>query len=311
MGTLAVGTEMFMLWIGVVLCVLSLVFFVFTLKQRRKMRHEMEMVLQELDDAISQKGLTPIYDESLDSAIAERLNKIVRMMDRTKDQTKEEISSVRALISNISHQIKTPLTNIMLYTDILKENLTDEKDQEIVCKVMAQTEKLDFFMRQLVKCSYAEIEMLHLFPEKSPVDGLLKQVCQTTELAALKKHILIECQHTGLSAVFDRKWTAEGIGNILDNAIKYSPMYSHIQIEVISYESFVCIQIVDEGTGIREEEQGLVFQRFYRSEDVKGEEGLGIGLYLAREIIFREGGYIKIESSKDRGTAFRVFLPRY
>ncbi len=275
------------------------------------MRHEMEVILQKLDDALSQKEPNLTYDESLDSAITERLAKIVRMMDRTRQQTKEEISSVRALISNISHQIKTPLANIMLYTDILKENLTEEKDKELVCKVIAQTEKLNFFMQQLVKCSYAEIEMLRLSPEISPVDKLLKQVCQVVELAALKKHILIERQHTELFAMFDMKWTVEGIGNILENAIKYSPVHSHIHVNVMSYESFVCIEIVDEGIGIREEEQGLVFQRFYRSEEVKDQEGLGIGLYLAREIIFREGGYIKIESLKDRGTKFRVFLPRH
>ncbi len=247
----------------------------------------------------------------MDSAIAERLGKIVRMMDRTRKQTDEEISSVRALISDISHQVKTPLANIMLYTDILKENLTEEKDRELVRKVAAQTEKLNFFMQQLIQCSYAEIEMLRLSPENSPVDELLRLVCQTAEPAALKKHIFIECQHTGLSAVIDRKWTAEGIGNIFDNAIKYSPGHSCVHVNVAAYESFVCIEIADEGIGIREEEQGLVFQRFYRSEEVRDREGLGIGLYLAREIIFREGGYIKIESSKGRGTKFRVFLPRY
>ncbi len=311
MGTLTMKTAMILFWIGITLCTLSFVLFVTMLKQQRKMRHEMEMILQKLDDALSQKDLNPIYDETLNSAISERLDKIIKMMKRTKQQTKEEISSIRALISNISHQIKTPLANIMLYTDILKEDLTDKKDKGLIDKVIAHTEKLDFFMQKLVKCSYTEIEMLHLIPENSHVGELLKQVCQLAELAALKKHIIIECQHTEIFAMFDMKWTIEAIGNILDNAIKYSPMHSHIHVSAISYESFVCIQITDEGIGIREEEQGLVFQRFYRSEDVKGHKGMGIGLYLTREIIIREGGYIKIESSKDSGTTFRVFLPYY
>ena len=311
MGTLTMKTGILLYWIGVDLCLLSLVFFGTVIVQRRKMRHDMETLLQRLDDTLSQKCQNPIYDETLDSAISERLDRLVRMTERTKQQTEEEVSSVRALVSNISHQVKTPLSNIMLYTAILQENLIKEEDKELVCKVMAHTEKLDFFIQQLIKSSYAEIEMLHLIPDKSPVDELLKKVCQMVELAALKKHILIERQHTELSAMFDMKWTVEGIGNILDNAIKYSPEHSKINVSVISYESFVCIQIADEGIGIREEEQGLIFQRFYRSEDVKDQSGLGIGLYLAREIFIREGGYVKIESSKGSGTTFRVFLPIY
>lgn len=311
MGTLTMNKGMLLFCIGIVLCFFSFVFWGIVVRNRRKTRQELEIILQKLDDALLFKRQDPDYDEMLDSAISERLNKLVRMMEKNRQQTKEEISSVRALVSDLSHQIKTPLTNIMLYTAILQENLKKEKDRELVCKVMAQTEKLDFFIQQLIKSSYAEIEVLHLMPVMSSVDELLKRVCQMVELPALKKHITIERQHTELYAMFDMKWTIEGIGNILDNAVKYSPEYSGIDLSVTSYESFVCIGITDEGIGIREEEQGLVFQRFYRSEDVKDQEGLGIGLYLAREIFNREGGYVKIESLKGRGTKFMVFLPKF
>lgn len=311
MGTLASKTEAAILYAGVVLCLFAVMSFCLLVVQRRKMRREMETVLQRLDDALSQKRQTVVYDETIDSAIAERLDKLVKMVERTIQQTREEVSSVRALVSNISHQIKTPLTNIILYTEILRENMEKEKDRELAGKVTAQAEKLNFFIQQLIKSAYAEIEMLQLAPEKRPVDELLRKVCQVVELAALKKHIVVEREQTDLFAVFDMKWTIEGVGNILDNAIKYSPENSCVRVGAVSCESFICIQVEDEGIGISENEQGLVFQRFYRSEKTRDKPGLGIGLYLAREILSGEGGYVKMDSTIGRGTIFKIFLPRF
>lgn len=311
MENLRAEMDLLLLGIGMVLCFLSLAFFSVAIVQRRKQRCEMELLLQRLDDALLQKKQGFIFNETLDSAISERLNKLTGLIERTNRRTEEEVSSIRELVSNISHQIKAPLANIMLYTAILQENLKEKEEKEIVNKVEAQAEKLDFFIKQLVKSSYAEIDMLRLMPEKSSVDEMIKRACQMMELKTLKKHILIRCQHTELFAVFDMKWTVEGIGNILDNAIKYSPEHSCIDVNIASYESFVCIQISDHGIGIKEEEQGLIFQRFYRSEDVKDQSGLGIGLYLSREIFLREGGYVKTESSKGSGAKFKVFLPLY
>jgi len=310
MGTLMdkMGDSLFAA--GIVLCFLSFIVMGIVLYRRRQMRNEMEILLQRLDNALSGNRQNMVYNENLDSAISERLDKLIQMLDRTVQHTNNEISSVRALISNLSHQIKMPLTNIMLYTAILQENSREENNKELIQKILAQAEKLEFFMQQLVKSSYTEIEMLRLMLGKSSVNELLGRACQVVELAALKKHITVERQRTGLFAVFDMKWTVEGISNILDNAIKYSPEHTTVDVRVIPYESFICVQITDEGIGIQEEEQGLVFQRFYRSEAVKDESGLGIGLYLTREILSKEGGYMKIDSCEGRGSSFRVFLPK-
>lgn len=304
-------TESVLLSIGIILCLAASIFCGIVVVYRRKIRHEMEIIIQRLDDALCWKEQSPRFNETLDSAISERLDKFVRMQAGIRNQTQEEIATIKALVSDVSHQLKTPLANIMLYTAILQEKVKRKEEKELAEKVMTQTEKLEFFVHQLVQSSFAEIEMVHVIPEVYRIEELLSMVCQNAELSAFKKHICMKRQHTELSAVFDMKWTVEGIGNILDNAIKYSPEYSCIRINVTDYDSFVCVQIIDEGIGIREEEQGLVFQRFYRSAEVKEQEGIGIGLYLAREILVREGGYIKIRSSKGGGAAFQIFLPKY
>ena len=96
---------------------------------------------------------------------------------------------------------------------------------------------------------------------------------------------------------------------VIDNAIKYTE-HGEISVSAISYEMFVRIDIADTGCGIREEELPKIFRRFYRSELVKDEEGVGIGLYLTREILQEQGGYIKVSSVYGQGSKFSIYLPK-
>ena len=114
---------------------------------------------------------------------------------------------------------------------------------------------------------------------------------------------------TDISATFDSKWTTEALANIVDNAVKYTE-HGTITISAVSYEMFARIDISDTGAGISESEQSKIFTRFYRSKNVREQEGVGIGLYLARQIISGESGYIKVASGPRKGSTFSVFLPK-
>lgn len=100
------------------------------------------------------------------------------------------------------------------------------------------------------------------------------------------------------------------MGNIVDNAIKYTPYGGKVSVNIITYPMFLCIRVSDNGIGIAEEEQAKIFTRFYRSAAVKEQQGVGIGLYLAREIIREQNGYVKVESELGKGSVFSVFLLR-
>ena len=108
----------------------------------------------------------------------------------------------------------------------------------------------------------------------------------------------------------DSKWTAEALFNLLDNAVKYTPAGGKISVSVEQWEMYVKLDVADTGRGIPESWQAAIFRRFYREEEVHDQPGVGIGLYLAREIISRQGGYIKVTSEVGRGSTFSVFLPR-
>ena len=278
---------------------------------QKKMEVTYQNLLQRLDRSIGGEIQDTAYDESMDTAVMERLNRIVQISGMNQGKAEKERDIIKSLISDISHQVRTPLTNIMLYVGLLKEQDLDNDTKLLVDKIGKQSEKLEFFMKELVKSSYAEQEMISIYPKIMSVEEILHTSCQIVELAALKKKINIVQEETDVLCYADKKWTTEALGNVLDNAIKYSPENSQIKVKVVPYESFVCIQVQDQGCGIKEEEQGMIFERFYRSESVSSEPGFGIGLYLVREVLSKQGGYVKIKSKIGKGTTVQLYLSRY
>ena len=161
----------------------------------------------------------------------------------------------------------------------------------------------------LVKISRLENGIIRLTPKKENVSTLLNNLDFKSQ-ASEKSIALTIGASNNLEAYFDLKWTLEALSNIVDNAIKYTPSGGSVSIKVIEYEMFVRIDITDTGIGMSEDETSKVFARFYRSPRVSQEKGVGIGLYLAREILARENGYIKISSKIHKGSTFSLFLPK-
>ena len=218
-----------------------------------------------------------------------------------------EKKKIETLIADISHQTKTPIANLLLYTELLSEDNLTEDTREKVDVIHNQTERLRFLIDSLVKLSRLENGILSLHPKREQVNTMLSTVYEQYERKALDKGLKLLVEPTDLSAVFDLKWTTEAICNLVDNAIKYTEA-GEVKISVVSYEFFTRIDIKDTGKGIAEEEQARVFSRFYRSQSTNENEGVGIGLYLARKIISEEGGYIKVNSKVGEGATFSVFL---
>ena len=174
----------------------------------------------------------------------------------------------------------------------------------------SQIDKLDFLVQAMVKTSRLETGVIKLTKKTQNLyDTLAEAVVGIYTKAAQKQlDVRVECPETFLVS-HDRKWSTEAIFNILDNAVKYTPPGGMISVSVERWEAYVKIDIADTGKGIPEEHYALIFQRFYREEEVHDEEGVGIGLYLAREIIYLQGGYVKVSSRQGNGSVFSVFLP--
>lgn len=251
------------------------------------------------------------YDETRLSRLEGKWKRYLGSQAAAGRRLEEEQSRIKTLISDISHQTKTPIANILLYSQLLQEKETDPALMPLVENIKKQSEKLDFLIRSLVKTSRLETEVFMLRPCRQRIVPMLQNVIGGMAEEARGKKIVLKLQaDEAAEAEFDRKWTEEAIGNLLDNAIKYSPAGSEIQIRVKEYELFAVVEVEDEGTGIPEEEQAQIFERFYRSPQVAEEKGVGIGLYLVREIAERQQGYVKVSSKRGKGSIFSFFLKK-
>ncbi len=264
---------------------------------------------QMIENAIHGAPVESGFDETEASALETKLSHYLAASVATKAQLTEEREKIHALVSDISHQTKTPVTNILLYAQLLKESALPQKEQQCVQLLAEQAEKLNFLIGSLVKSSRLETGMIQLLPKSSCLQPILREVAEQAEPKAKGKGVRLSCGDTAASALFDPGWTKEALYNLVDNAIKYTPKGGSVCLCVKTYELFARIDIADTGMGIAEGEMAKIFARFYRGATAQNTEGVGIGLYLAREIVSGQGGYIKVQSSKGKGSTFSVFLP--
>ncbi len=249
--------------------------------------------------------------ETLLSRISHRLERLYNVMQKTRHTAEEEKGELQSLVSDISHQTKTPIANLKLLNDtMLTRPLTEEKRREFLQATGTQLDKLDFLIQGMVKTSRLETGVITLEKQDAVIgDTLVSAINGVLALMEQKEISLwVDCP-SDLTISHDSRWTCEALFNILDNAVKYTPAGGSIQVRVRDWEMYLRIDVTDTGRGIPEHSQGAVFKRFYREEGVHEIDGVGIGLYLARKIITMQGGYITVESKAGEGSTFSVFLP--
>ena len=160
----------------------------------------------------------------------------------------------------------------------------------------------------LVKLSRLEKGIITVKPEMQSIRNILQPLRQQYGLKVQQKNIKFEIEDSAEMAVFDRKWTIEAVANIIDNAIKYIKEGGRVSVNIIPYSIFLRLDVSDNRIGIKEEEQGKIFTRFYRSGNVRMEQGTGAGLYIAREVMEAQNGYIKGKSKEGKGSTFSLFF---
>ena len=279
------------------------------LDARRTVRRLDRMLSTAIDGGFGEES----FDESAPSALESRMARFLNGSARSLRGVQRQRESIQRMLSDISHQTKTPLANLKLYSSLLMEEELTPRQREQAQVIFQQSEKLSFLIETLVKLSRLETDVLAVTPKLQPLAPLLERAVSQAKAAAEQKGIALQLhlqQQAEMKALYDLRWTAEALGNLLDNAVKYTPPGGCIQVSATQYELFCRIDVHDNGIGIAEEEQAQIFGRFYRGRQVREQEGLGIGLYLAREIAQKQGGYLKLSSRPGQGSTFSLYLPR-
>ena len=253
-------------------CVSGVLFGMYEYRRRKKLYRETDRIL--VSD----------LKEGEVSALFGKIRKIQEMQEMSVSQAEEEKEQVKSLISNMSHQLKTPLANIRMYEEILREENQDAETREkFLAKMQTQSEKLEWILNSLFKMVKLEQNVMVFEVSMCPIRKTILDAVNLVYEKAARKQIPIKTGYIpDLFLYHNAKWTSEVFANLLENAVK--------------------------GIGIRKEEMPRIFQRFYRSKDVENLEGSGIGLYLSRLIAEKEKGYIQVESVYGKGSCFSVFL---
>lgn len=280
--------------------------------QRRQVSLFADDLCETLDALMSGReleGFQP-YEDSLTAKVQGKLMQYFDIMSEGKRQSQRDKETIQSLVSDISHQVKTPIANIKMFTGILrKHQLPKEKQAEFLATMEGQIDKLDFLMQSLIKMSRLETGTFTLHMEEASLSDTIARAMSVVWAKAEEKEIQLfaECD-SFVTVKHDPKWTAEALGNILDNAVKYTPFGGSVRVSVRPWQFYTRVDITDTGIGIPEEHYNDIFQRFYRAQEVAAQEGVGLGLYLANGIITRQKGYISVKSKVGEGTTFSVYL---
>lgn len=296
------------MWSSIIL--LILLFFVvwWSIREKRKTYRRIDELL---DRVLNQEIiLDSDIKEGEYSALVSKIKQIQEVLENHARSAETEKEQVKSLVSNMSHQLKTPLANLSLYAEILgKSELSKERKNEFFSKMQRQSEKLNWMVESLSKMVKLEQNLDDFEIKNTKIRQTILDSVDTVYEKLEKKDIQLDMESFEDRFLYhNRKWTVEVFVNLLENAIKYTEKGGFISIRVKSYELYTEIQISDNGRGIRQEELTDIFKRFYRSPEVENMEGSGIGLYLCNLILEKEKGYITAISEYGKGSCFSVFL---
>lgn len=285
-------------------------------KNQKQREHEIAEKLESIRDGNATQEFFELEDAQ---GIAEQLEGLSEYLELMKEQAFREKEETKSLVTDISHQLKTPVAALNSCFEVLKnEKLGEQERAEFEYRMEQQLKGLEQLVASLINISRMETGMITVKPEKRRIFDTILEAINRVWVKADEKQIemiMEEDKDTNqLELTHDRKWLCEAIVNVLDNAVKYSPKHSAVRIACRKRSSFIRIEVADAGIGIKPQEYHKVFQRFYRGnlEAVQKEEGAGVGLYLARKIIEDHHGMIFIErkpADKQRGTTFVIQLP--
>ena len=278
---------------------------------RWRMRRLLRRLDQMLDEAIRGDFREEAFAEPLLSALETKLAHYLSASSVSAVHLREERDKIKSLIADISHQTKTPIANVLLYTQLLEEQELPEGAGSLTAELIRQTEKLQGLIEALLQSSRLESGLLVLHPTRGDLSAIGARAAGQYRSLAAEKGITILLELAPAPAVFDEKWTEEAVCNLLDNAVKYTPEGGSIHVAAELWEMYAKIDITDTGIGIPESSHAAIFRRFYREAAVHRIPGIGIGLYLTREIVTLQGGYLMVASALGKGSTFSVFLPRH
>lgn len=278
--------------------------------------HRLDVILKIYqNDNITEVAMTEWtidLQETRESKLANDMQQILSRAAWRENEAVRGKQKVAELLSDLSHQLKTPLANIILDIEILESGISDmdeEQRQEFLSHAREQATTMQWLIQCLLKASRLEDGIIQFEAVNTNIKPTIAKAVNAVYAQASEKNMQICVENaTNISLYHNSEWTAEAMANVLENAIKYSPARSKVTISMEKMDIYTKITVQDQGPGIPETEYNKIFQRFYRGKHTDVAYGTGLGLYLAQLILQKEQGYITVDSKLNHGSRFHFFL---
>lgn len=287
--------------------VLFLVTAVFRYKRERELK-ELTLYLMHVQDGFGLPELTRCREGRL-SILESEIYKLVASISMQSDRAGREKEYLAGMLSDISHQIKTPLSSITIMTELLRsEEISEEKREEFTDKIDSQVRRITWLIRNLLTLSQLDAEMLRLKQEETAVKKLLEHACQPFGIMAeLKGVALVASAPEDMTLVCDEHWTGEAVSNIIKNCLEHTSAGGKVWVHAAQNNFSTTITVEDTGSGIPAESLPHIFERFYKGEGAS-KDSVGIGLAMSKQIIQRQNGNISVKSEVGKGSCFQIKL---
>jgi len=246
------------------------------------------------------------------SRLAASINNMTSALHAHIEKEKHDRTFLKDILENVSHQLKTPLSALMMYNEIMKdENVENETIISFLNKSEKELFRMQTLIASLLKMAKLDAGIIELNKGNHILNDIIKQAAESFETRLAREGKTFELK-AGVKVYYpcDREWMLEALSNLIKNAVEHTSSEGHISALLEETPLMVKITVRDNGEGIHPDDLNHIFKRFYRSRFSQNTQGAGIGLALAKTIVEMHGGFISVESELQKGSAFTVHLPR-
>ena len=280
---------------------------IFLIKYNQNTKKEALLMQKYMDNILIDNYNIDIntYDDNVLSSLKDDIYKMTIKLKNMADNSNKDLATT---LSDISHQLKTPLTSLFVFNEILKQDNLDSKTRkEILEKSEKQLERIKWLITSLLKMSQLDSGSITLQKDKVNLQKLINESCEPFLISLDLKNVKLQINIDKKAFVIcDKNWTIEAISNIVKNALEHVKENGTITIQSITNPIYLKLEIIDDGEGIKAEEINHIFERFYHGN--KNKDSIGIGLNMSKMIIEKQKGHIEVESKLNKGTKFSIYF---
>lgn len=303
--TIFVSYFIILLFIYLIICLVYVTIIINNDKRKEKEINEVIKIIEEINNKNYSFKMKDVNEEDL-SLLKNEIYKTTIMLNEISEISKKDKKELEESLEDISHQLKTPLTSILIMVDTLldDENMNQDTREDFLRNMKREVMNINFLVKSILKLSRLDTNTVKFISKKESVKEIINEAILNVSLLSDLKNVKIETNLSDSFIICDYKWQIEALTNILKNSIEHSYENNKVLIESSENNAYVKITIKDFGSGIAKEDINHIFERFYKGKD-SDYDSIGIGLALSKSIIEKQNGKISVASSEN-GTTFTI-----